>query len=203
MDRLFRIDFYPSEWLVQTGKMTLMQRGIFVQVISMIYANRGPIENDAAWIGRASNCSSRMARSIIKQLVDSDALQISGGKLTQRRCERELDAKRIHLEHSAKGGRTSAENKALSNNNNGLTSTPIPSPSTPRKDHDLLKNGKDKMFISAAAIEKGRAIAPGWDIYFLESKFTSFVNGGTQPRYPDAAFLAWIPKFTKSKSPDT
>jgi len=123
MDRLFRIDFYPSEWLVQTGKMTVEQRGIFIQIVAMIYANRGPIENDPAWIGRAAGCSSRLARALIAQLLAAGSLQIKGSKITQKRCERELNMKRTHLESSAKGGRNKAEYERESNNNNTLASS--------------------------------------------------------------------------------
>ena len=69
MDRLFGTDFYPQEWLVETGKLTPIERGIFIQIVSMIYANRDPIENDPAWIGGVSFCSPRMARSVINLFV--------------------------------------------------------------------------------------------------------------------------------------
>ena len=103
--------------------MTLEQRGLFIQVVAMIYANRGAIDNDPAWIGRAANCSPRLARVIISQLVKSDSLQVQGSKITQKRCEHELNMKRTHLELSAKGGRKKAENSSIDIENKDLTST--------------------------------------------------------------------------------
>jgi uncharacterized protein YdaU (DUF1376 family) len=123
MDRLFRIDFYPQEWLVQTGAMTIEQRGIFIQICAMIYANRGPIENDPAWIGRAANCSTRHARTLISQLAARDSIQFEGSKISQRRCERELNAKRTHLENSAKGGRNRHEKVDETIEHNNLDSS--------------------------------------------------------------------------------
>jgi uncharacterized protein YdaU (DUF1376 family) len=146
MDRLFRIDFYPQDWLALTSAMTLEQRGIFIQICAMIYANRGPIKNDPAWIGRAANCSPRMARSLIDQLVASDSIQIQGSQISQKRCERELNSKRIHLENSANGGRKSAENRGKGSKTSYLQpsdeadslSTSSPSPTASAK---IYNNG--------------------------------------------------------------
>ena len=135
LDRLFRVDFYPQDWLIATGKMTPEQRGVFIQIVALIYSHRGAIENDPAWIGRAANCSSRLVRSVIDQLVASDDLQIDGSKIRQRRCERELNAHRTRLEYSAKGGRNKAENERKSKENKDLSSSDAnaspPSPSYP------------------------------------------------------------------------
>lgn len=122
-DRIFRIDFYPQDWLTQTSKMTPEERGVFIQICAMIYASGGAIENDQAWIGRASNCSPRKARAIIDALISMDALQVSGSKITQKRCESELKAKRTHLEQCAKGGRKSAEIKSETKEINNITSS--------------------------------------------------------------------------------
>jgi uncharacterized protein YdaU (DUF1376 family) len=123
MDRLFRIDFYPQEWLTQTGNLTPVERGVFIQIVALIYANRGPIENDPAWVGRVSNCSARLARSVIEALASKGSIHIDGLKITQRRCERELNMKRTHIELSSKGGRKSAEKRSVSNKNNGIGPT--------------------------------------------------------------------------------
>ena len=132
MDRLFRIDFYPQEWIVQTGRLNLEQRGLYIQICALIYANRGPIDNDPAWIARSSGCSPRLARSVISQLVGMDFLQFRGSKVTQKRCERELNLKRTHLENSSKGGRTRHENRDETSKNNDLGSSDDPiSVSTP------------------------------------------------------------------------
>lgn len=123
MDRVFRIDFYPAEWLVQTSNLSPGQRGIFIQIVAMIYANKGAIENDAYHIGRVSGCSSRFARSVIDQLASLGFIQFSGSKITQKRCELELNIMRTRHENSSKGGRTKAEKEAESKENNGLRSS--------------------------------------------------------------------------------
>lgn len=124
MTRIFRIDFYPHEWLTLTSHMTPEQKGVFIDIVAMIYAKRGAIKNDPNHFGRVSNCSSRMAKSIVQQLLDQNDLQHVGeGFITQKRCESELNMKLTHLEHSAKGGRKSSEIKQQSIKNNDLNSS--------------------------------------------------------------------------------
>lgn len=205
IERVFRIDFYPTEWLVHTAHMTPEERGIFITIVALIYSNRGRIESDFSHIANLSNCSKRLARAIVDKLVHKDDLQIdSTGKIGQKRAESELNKKRIHLENSANGGRTKAENERRTNENNNLVSsanckslsTPSPSPSPIDKDH--IDMGVIR--ISVDAIQRGKEKAPGWDIYYLENAFKGYV-AKNPPRNADAAFLSWIPKFTKNKSP--
>ena len=147
LERVFRVDFYPHDWLTQTSRMTLEQRGVFIQICAMIYANKGAIENDPAWIGNLANCSPRLARSIINQLVADGSLQFQGSKISQKRCENVLKTKRTHFENSAKGGRKSSEIRGEFNENNDITSsegvsslhTPSPSPSPSPKEEDNIE----------------------------------------------------------------
>ncbi len=135
INRLFRIDFYPQDWIIDTSRLSLEERGIYVQIICLIYANRGEIENDPAWIAGTSGCSPRKAASLIQDLAAKNFLQLKGSKITQKRCENELETKREHLESSARGGRKKAENErkiieinniASSDNINSLpSSSPI------------------------------------------------------------------------------
>lgn len=124
MERIFRVDLYPHEFLSLTAHMTVEQRGLFITVCCLIYAHRGPIKNDPAWIGRMANCSTRMAGTLIGQLCEQGDLIIEGGLIRQKRSEKELAKKRAHLDGSSRGGRTSAENRRESNKNNDVTSRP-------------------------------------------------------------------------------
>lgn len=143
MDRLFRINFYPQDWLIDTAQLTPEQRGIFIQIVCLIYANRGPIKNDPSWISRVSNCSTRLATSLIGQLVALDFLQVQGDFITQKRAEHELNAKRTHLEDSANGGRTSAEKRAQSKENNNIASTD-PAEAVPTTKAKAIAEAKEK-----------------------------------------------------------
>ena len=210
LESLFRIDLYPQEWLVKTAHMTPVQRGVYITVCCLIYSDRGPISATDRRIANMSNCSLRLVKSVVDNLVDNnDLIILSDGKIDQKRCERELKKKRTHLENSTEGGRKKAENESKSKENNAIASSdnvfPLSSlslsPSLPLKDkdHDLL-NGK-KILISAGAIDRARCVANGWDVYYLENTFKEWVKDKQAPKSPDAAFLAWIPKFIKGKKP--
>ncbi|TXH43378.1 MAG: DUF1376 domain-containing protein [Desulfurellales bacterium] len=174
LDRLFRIDFYPQDWLIDTAQLTPDQRGIFIQIVCLIYANRGPIKNDPNWIGRASNCSTRMAKTLIDQLAEAGFVRISDGKIGQKRAENELKTKRTHLERSSNGGRTAAENRAQSPENNDLgssgsdfpvgTTSPTPSPtakeSKNNKDPDTGGAGGDLDLLGDPAPASGKQKKP-------------------------------------------
>jgi biotin operon repressor len=55
-------------------------------------------------------------------------------------------------------------------------------------------------FVSEAALDRVRDIAPGWDRQALLRKFTDW-PGSKSARDMDAAFLGWVPKFTKGAAP--
>lgn len=146
MDRLFRIDFYPQDWLIATGSLTAEECGIYIQIISLIYARRGPIENDPDDISRKlKSCSPRLAKAIIFRLIEKGKIKIIDGKLSQTRAEHELNSKRTHLEHSAKGGRTKAEKGHEINKNKDLTSSGhVKSLSTPTATPSLKEKERKK-----------------------------------------------------------
>jgi hypothetical protein len=55
-------------------------------------------------------------------------------------------------------------------------------------------------YVTEAALDKVREIAPGWDRQFLLRKFDDW-PASKNARNKDAAFLAWVKRFTKGKPP--
>jgi len=170
IDKLFRIDFYPKDWLIDTARLTPEERGIYIQIVCMIYANRGPIENDAKWIAGQSGCSTRKAKKIISELFQKKILIENGSKISQKRAENELETKREHLENSSKGGQNSAEKKRKNKENKDLASsgttypqhTPIATATVPLSPSPIVD------VVSAGArkhVEVGKQISEitGWE----------------------------------------
>jgi Plasmid encoded RepA protein len=61
---------------------------------------------------------------------------------------------------------------------------------------------KTKELVPLSALEMVPVIAPGWDKYFLEAQYKNWVKTLNElPRHPERAFLGWVKKFTKVKSP--
>lgn len=63
------------------------------------------------------------------------------------------------------------------------------------------KPARVERFVSEKALDRVRYIAPNWDRQWLLAKFLDW-PGSAKARNMDAAFLAWIPKFTKGREPD-
>lgn len=121
MTDIFRVDFYPKDWLVKTTMLSPEERGVYIQIIALIYSYGGPIHNDPKHIAGVSGCSTRKAKIIIDELVSRGFLQFSGEKITQKRAEKELEIKFSLIKNGRKGGEKKAEN----NKNNNLGSSPI------------------------------------------------------------------------------
>ncbi|HEX3747613.1 MAG TPA: DUF1376 domain-containing protein [Bryobacteraceae bacterium] len=121
MSKIFRFDCYPHDWLLDTSRLTPEDRGIYVQIVMLIYARGGHIDNDPKWISGSCNCSSRLVSASISRLVEMDFIQLSAGKITQKRVQRELNTKRAQIESGANGGRKTAENKPETSKDNGIT----------------------------------------------------------------------------------
>ena len=159
MKRLFRVDFYPQDWLIDAAKLTPEEAGIYITIVCLIYSNRGVIDNDPAWIGGFCKASNRLIRSVIDRLVEKNFIQLSGKKITQKRCELELNKKRNHLEESVSGGRKSAELRRQSKENNGLHSTPVESSlatTSPSPIAIAIETNKPKGLFTGKAPEKLR-----------------------------------------------
>jgi plasmid replication initiation protein len=56
------------------------------------------------------------------------------------------------------------------------------------------------IFISAAAIERAKELAPRKDIYWLETTYREWAADKEPARNEDARFLAWVPSFTKGQA---
>lgn len=188
MDRLFRIDFYPQDWLVDTSRLPPDERGVFIQVVCLIYSRRGPIDYDTAWLAGLCGCSTRMVKSLVDKLVDKSFLQIvDGNKITQKRAEKELNSLRTRHENSAKGGRTSRELPAnLSrkhhelkgevNENNSLTSSDEKPPTRALESHpNRIPKDKIPIPVPTAARETGKPALPADD---KGGGLKSFSGGG-------------------------
>ena len=67
---------------------------------------------------------------------------------------------------------------------------------TPRADKTALPQSTLFPMISENALQKARAIAPGYDVYALKSDYLAFWDdkGRQELKNPDAAFLGWCKK---------
>jgi plasmid replication initiation protein len=67
-----------------------------------------------------------------------------------------------------------------------------------RNTHKRTKNDNAEQYslplLKTATFEKARGVAPGWDIYALESEWRDWASSKAPPKRPDAAFIAFCRK---------
>lgn len=109
---LYRVDFYAKDWLLDTQRLTLEERGVFIQIVASIYQHGGPIDNDTRWLGSLCNCSPRKVATIIQALLGKNFIEIEDGKITQKRAIKELETARKRSENAAKNARKLHEKRS-------------------------------------------------------------------------------------------
>lgn len=156
MTDIFHIDFYAKDWLLDTQRLTLEERGAFIQIVAAVYHRGGAIENDRQYLSSIMNCSKRKAAALVSALAEKGFICLAqgGAFITQKRAEKELknaqkrrekavkNAQKSHENH-AKTLRKNAENEGELNKNNGLTSASHQSPDI-KKEKNITK--KEKSF---------------------------------------------------------
>lgn len=229
LDRLFRFDMYPHDWLIDTASIDAEECGVYIQIVMLIYAKRSSIPNDPSEIARRlRGLSTRRCRTLVDNLLKSGFLTLtSDGELTQKRAESELVSKLAHLERSSNGGVARALNAGQSIRNNKLALsgrekpliTPSPSPSPTAKDperiplvdnsnsgsgRDSIENGNSGRApeISDKAIASARKNAPGWDMQVLINRWWNYASTHAEPvKNPDASFQSWVKRNIQGKRP--
>jgi uncharacterized protein YdaU (DUF1376 family) len=100
--KIRRVDWSPTEWLEGTSNLTVVEKGCYITVCSLIYARGEPIDDDPQWISRSCNCDVRTWKAARRRLLALGKIRLiepgnpskSGngacGKLTNNRCEQEL-----------------------------------------------------------------------------------------------------------------
>ena len=83
--------FYPADYMEATRKLTLEQRGAYMDVICLQMMNQGRVEDDERLMAAALVVSTRKWRKVREQLADAGKISFSDGLIIQERCLRELD----------------------------------------------------------------------------------------------------------------
>lgn len=80
--------WYPSKWLAGTLTLTNEQRGVYIQIINVIY-DRGECPADEDYLMRLCSCHRRVLRRVIGELIEAGKIERAGDKLEQKRAKLE------------------------------------------------------------------------------------------------------------------
>jgi uncharacterized protein YdaU (DUF1376 family) len=109
VDKIRRVDYSPAEFLEGVSNLSVDEIGLYWVGCSMMYARDGAIANDPKWIGRASGCSPRKARSLIAALLAKGKFKLDAeGRLINGRVNAVIDATHERIETARKGGEARA-----------------------------------------------------------------------------------------------
>jgi hypothetical protein len=94
------VDLNAVEWLEGTSDLkSPAQVAVYDQTCLAIYARQGPVANDAEWIRAMTKMrTATQVRRVVDELISMGKLRLTdGGKLTNGRCERELERSRHRM----------------------------------------------------------------------------------------------------------
>jgi len=96
--------FYFSDWLGGTRRLTPAQRGVYIDILAMIYEEKGPIRNNKM-LAKAVGLPPYQFRQTVEVLIAEGKLTETDGFLSNPRAEKELAA---HAERSSAAGKASS-----------------------------------------------------------------------------------------------
>jgi uncharacterized protein YdaU (DUF1376 family) len=110
---------YCRDWLDGTRNLDPYVRGIYHDVLCLIYDRDGPVPDDAGWMAHQLHVSQRKWRGARGILVGCGKLVVTPAGITNKRAELELESRaerrRINVENGAKKSQAIAENSKNAN----------------------------------------------------------------------------------------
>jgi len=190
-----------GDYLRDTGHLSPAEHGAYLMLIAHQWTTAKPLPDDDAMLARIARMTAREWRSAKK--VVEPLFDVRNNEWSQRRVAAELiKAKEAYERRSnagSKGGATTqAKRKQWSSNATSPDQAypkPKPKPnSIPLESFDSLR-GNGVLVLPMETIEKAREIAPGWDVYALETLWkSSTLSRGIVLENPPAAFLGFVRK---------
>jgi len=223
------LPLFTDAYLADCAHLTDAEHGRYFQLLMLMW--RSPdcrIPNDDEWLARKFRRSVEEVKSQLRPVIQ-EFCSCDGNWITQKRLLRERTyTKRLSKRGSDnvkqrwnKKRQPCQTDTTLYASGNAPTPTPIPplsknSPLPPQPAErpngvGVLKNGNGGGCVgfdiltklSPSGLEAAKAACQGWDVYYLASVYSEGVRNKSRepPSHPDKAFPAWIPCYTKGKTP--
>jgi len=106
MPGLFRFDFYPKDWHLDTRDLSCAAKGVFIDILCAIYARGGGIPNDERELCRITGCATaRSLRPLLAELLDKGKLRLVDGLVINGRAAEEIAKYEGRSKAGRKGGK--------------------------------------------------------------------------------------------------
>ena len=107
MSGLFRYDFYPKDWFLDTRDLSQSAKGVYVDLFSAMYARGGPLPNNERELCRLTGCATvRSLRPLLLELIKKGKIKLVDGHLVNNRTMEEIAKANAKMADGAKGGKT-------------------------------------------------------------------------------------------------
>ena len=206
---------YARDFFEDTRDLSPEQRGLYNDVIDLIYMAEGPIKDDDRLLAFRMCVDVRKWRRIRKALLATGKLFITRGQLHNKRARAVLAQREIERRSMGRRGVAPSDvDPDLFENINPINGTSRPRyPSSDQSESErddrsfeprVIDGGKSRpatlpRYVSEAALDQVRKIAPTWDRQALLKQFMDW-KGSKNAIDMDKAFLGWVRKFTKGKA---
>ncbi|WP_412058735.1 DUF1376 domain-containing protein [Bartonella sp. DGB2] len=114
------VKFSPCDWIVGTLGLMPEQKGVYIDLLMLMYERKAPVKFDIAFLSRAFGCSQNKLRKIIDELVRLEKIIITQAGIWNARVEKMLagfeDDKERHedlSEKRRKAGLASVQAKSI------------------------------------------------------------------------------------------
>jgi uncharacterized protein YdaU (DUF1376 family) len=110
MSGLSRFDFYPRDWHLDTRELSNAAKGVYIDLLSSMYARGGPLPYDERELCRLCGCATvRSLRPLLDELITNGKLRITDGYLVNGRTMEEIAKAERRQEVAREGGNAKAE----------------------------------------------------------------------------------------------
>ncbi len=114
MSGLFRFDFYPKDWFLDTRDLSNAAKGIYVDLFSAMYARGGPLPYDEQELCGLCGCKTvRSLRPLLQELIEKEKVHVIDGFLVNNRTMEEIAATNKNIEAGRAGGKAPKTSHSL------------------------------------------------------------------------------------------
>jgi uncharacterized protein YdaU (DUF1376 family) len=105
MSKIRRIDFYPDEWLAGTKRLSAAARGVYITICALIYSEGRPLDYSDEDLAHECRMTVDELVPILSDLEQRGKIKRVRGRLTNERCEAELNRASSRIEKAKAAGR--------------------------------------------------------------------------------------------------
>lgn len=222
---------YPGDYSKDTAHLSMLEHGAYILLLDHYYStgpidtkqcnSNASLMPDHSRIYRIAGAHTKEETQAVDNVI-MYFFYLKDGFYHQKRADEIIQKQKESYEKRSNAGSKGGKAKASSN------ATTMPQHSSSNQNHNQIYTKTPNTVLNRArgveSFEEGlgfssvfrienfltdeelidaRMAANGWDIYGLMRTYDEGINSGKRaaPKIPGAAFLGWIPKYTKGKRP--